>query len=292
MPGLSEHLLAEGFAPGLIEEAKAAGPDLVRGLWSLKEIDEARLLEGLSRFFDLPVAWRLEEDLGPDQLSQVPLAYFKTQRACPLKLEEETLTLALADPQNLPLLNDLKVIFGVPRLKVYLAPPREIAAAINRLYARQSSDTGQAIEEIDEELASLSLSDLDEGEDLMDATSDAPVVKLVNLLLVEAVKRRSSDIHIEPYRDTLNVRYRINGLLYDILTPPRQLAPAISSRIKVMADLDIAERRLPQDGRFRIKVADQEIDVRVSVVPTAFGERTVLRLLNKTQSLFTLPELG
>jgi len=289
---LSEHLLAEGFAPGVIESARSAGPGLVGGLWSAEEVDQTELLESLGRFFDLPVARELNEELTPDQLHQVPPAYFKSHRICPLKLEGETLTLAMADPQDLALFNDLKIIFGVTRLKVILAPPKEISVAVNRLYSRQTSGANKALEDLDEEAAGLSWSDLERAEDLMDATTDAPVVKLVNSLLVEAVKRYSSDIHIEPYRDTLKVRYRIDGLLYDVHTPPRGLAAAISSRIKVMANLDIAERRLPQDGRFQIRVADQEIDVRVSVVPTAFGERIVLRLLNKSQSLYTLADLG
>ncbi len=289
---LVEHLQSRGFPLKVIEQAQAEGPNLVSGLWSLKEIDEAKLLEALGSFFDLPVQNRLEEELSTRQLRLVPLTYLKSHRAVPLSLKGDTLPLAVADPLDLPVLSDLSILFDAPRLEVRLAPPRAVAAAVNRLYERATAATGEAIQEIDDEAAGLSLEALDKIEDLMDATTDAPAVRLVNLLLVEAVKRRSSDVHIEPYRDAFKVRYRIDGLLYDVHSPPLGLAPAISSRIKVMSDLDIAERRLPQDGRFPIKVADQEIDVRVSVVPTAFGERIVLRLLNKSDSLMDLTELG
>ncbi len=292
MASLLDHLRAEGFKESLIAEAQAAGPDLVSGLWSAKEVDPAQLIRTLGRFFGLPAALSLEDDLSPDLVRDIPLAYFKNHLACPLKMEGNTLTLALADPRAPALLNDLRILLEVAGIKTILAPPREVVAALNRLYAKQEDDTRSTIEDLDESAAGLSLSELDQAVDLMEATTDAPVVKLVNSLLVEAIKRRASDIHIEPYRETLKVRYRVDGLLYDVHTPPRRLAAAISSRIKVMADLDIAERRLPQDGRFQIKVADQEIDVRVSVIPTAFGERTVMRLLNKNISLLTLEELG
>ena len=292
MASLVDHLRAEGFEEDLIREAESAGPDLLSRLWSVKGVDPERLVASLGRFFDLPAAPVLEDELPPETIKDIPLAYFKNHRASPLRLDQGTLTLALADPRDPALLNDLRIVLGVSDIQVVVAPPAEIVAALNRLYAKQDAAAGAAIEEINEEATGFSLAELDQAVDLMEATTDAPVVKLVNSLLVEAIKRRSSDIHIEPYRDTLKVRYRVDGLLYDVHTPPRRLAAAISSRIKVMADLDIAERRLPQDGRFQIRVADQEIDVRVSVLPTAFGERIVMRLLNKNISLFTLPQLG
>lgn len=289
---LESHLLEQGLPASLIEKAKTADSGLVSSLWAEKDLDEAGLLKSLADFFGLPLQRHPDSELSPQELGRLPLAYLKANRVVPLRLEGEILALALADPTNLALLNDLRLVYDVPCLELYLASPREIALAISRLYDRLTAATPEAIQEINGEAAGLSLSDLEEIEDLMDATTEAPVVKLVNLILVEAVKRRASDIHIEPYRDQLKVRYRVDGLLYDVHTPPRGLAPAISSRVKVMSDLDIAERRLPQDGRFQIKVADQEIDVRVSVVPTAFGERIVLRLLNKSQSLLTLSQLG
>ncbi len=292
MPGLTEHLLAAGFPEATLTEA-APGESLIARLWAAEGIDQERVLKVLSDYFDLPAAFRLEETISPRDLGDVPLAWLKANLVAPIRFEDATLTVALADPTDLALLADLRLAFKARRVELRLAPPAEIQAAVARLYEGYSAATQEAIEEIDGETAGLSLADLvDETEDLIDATSDAPVVRLLNLIMVEAVKRRASDIHIEPYRDKLKVRYRIDGLLHDVHTPPRRLAAAISSRIKVLSDLDIAERRLPQDGRFRINVANQEIDVRVSVMPTSFGERIVLRLLNKAQAMLSLTELG
>ena len=123
-------------------------------------------------------------------------------------------------------------------------------------------------------------------------TSDAPIIKLVNHIISQSIKARASDVHIEPYQDSFKVRYRVDGILYDLLAPPKSIQAALISRIKVMAKLNIAEKRLPQDGRIDVKIGNQEIDIRVSTIPTSFGERVVLRLLNKSSSLLGLPELG
>ena len=136
------------------------------------------------------------------------------------------------------------------------------------------------------------ISEIEDAADLLEDTSDAPIIKLVNHILSQSIKARSSDVHIEPYQNSFKVRYRVDGILYDLLTPPKWIQPALISRIKVMAKLNIAEKRLPQDGRFEVKIGDQKIDVRVSTLPTSFGERVVMRLLNKSSSVFDLVELG
>jgi general secretion pathway protein E len=143
-----------------------------------------------------------------------------------------------------------------------------------------------------EENGSDILSEIEETADLLDDTSEAPIIKLVNHIISQSIKARASDIHIEPYQHSFTVRYRVDGILYDLLTPPKWIQPALISRIKVMAKMNIAEKRLPQDGRFEVKVGDQSIDLRVSTIPTAFGERVVLRLLNKSGSLLELTDLG
>ena len=136
------------------------------------------------------------------------------------------------------------------------------------------------------------LSEIDETADLLDDTSDAPIIKLVNHIISQSIKARASDIHFEPYQNSFTVRYRVDGILYDLLSPPKWIQPALISRVKVMAKMNIAEKRLPQDGRFDVRVGDQDIDVRVSTIPTSFGERLVLRLLNKSGSLLELSDLG
>jgi general secretion pathway protein E len=143
-----------------------------------------------------------------------------------------------------------------------------------------------------EENGSAIISEIEEKADLLDDISDAPIIKLVNHIISQSVKARASDIHIEPFQDSFKVRYRVDGILYDLLSPPKWIQPALISRIKVMAKMNIAEKRLPQDGRLDVKIGNQEIDVRVSTIPTSFGERLVLRLLDKSASLISLSDLG
>jgi len=143
-----------------------------------------------------------------------------------------------------------------------------------------------------EENGSITIAGLEDTADLLDDTSDAPIIKLVNHIISQSIKARASDIHIEPYQSSFKVRYRVDGILYDLLSPPMGIQPALISRIKVMAKMNIAEKRLPQDGRFEVKMGGQSIDVRVSIIPSSFGERLVLRLLNKSGSLLRLTEIG
>ena len=289
---LHEHIARVGLDPSLIDQYDGPPAKLISTLWKTKGLDRALLTQALAAYFQIPVAPTLETDLDSDQLDRAPIGYLRANQVIPLKIRGDVLHVALSDPQNTAVLNDLKNLFDAPRLRLGLAEPDAVLEAVNRLHDKSTGPTREAIQELDGEAADFDLTGLKETTDLLDDRADAPVVKLVNLILVEAVKNRASDIHIEPYGDSLNVRYRVDGLLHDVHSPPRGLAAAISSRIKVMSNLDIAERRLPQDGRFEIKVANQRIDVRVSVVPTAFGERIVLRLLNKGQALKTLPEIG
>ena len=146
------------------------------------------------------------------------------------------------------------------------------------------------VEDLEDDSAIIS--EIENTADLLEDTSDAPIIKLVNHILSQSIKARASDIHIEPYQDSFKVRYRVDGILYDLLSPPKWIQPALTSRIKVMAKLNIAEKRLPQDGRFEVKIGQQLIDVRTSTLPTSFGERVVMRLLNKTSSIFQLSEIG
>ena len=143
-----------------------------------------------------------------------------------------------------------------------------------------------------EENGSTIIGQIEGAADLLDDTTDAPIIKLVNHIISQSIKTRASDIHVEPFQDSFKVRYRVDGILYDLITPPKWIQPALTSRIKVMAKMDIAEKRLPQDGRFEVKVGDQDIDIRVATIPTSFGERVVLRLLNKSGALLKLSELG
>jgi general secretion pathway protein E len=170
-----------------------------------------------------------------------------------------------------------------------LSSEREIIGALNRLYERAAHSAESVIGDLD--LGQLA-HELEGPQDILDHDNEAPIIQLVNLILSQAVRDRASDIHIEPFERVLKVRYRIDGVLHEVLSPPKALQPRISSRVKVMADLNIAETRLPQDGRIAIRVRNREIDIRVSVIPTAFGERIVLRLLDKSGALLELEDIG
>jgi general secretion pathway protein E len=171
-----------------------------------------------------------------------------------------------------------------------VATPEEILRAINRSYERQAGQTEEFIEDI--EGGSGTLAAGFEPTDLLDTSDEAPIIRFVNSLITQAYKQRASDIHIEPFERELIARYRIDGILYEVLRPPHRAQASIISRIKIMANLNIAEKRLPQDGRFRVRIAGKDVDVRVSTLPTAFGERVVMRLLDKASNVLTLEEIG
>jgi general secretion pathway protein E len=182
-------------------------------------------------------------------------------------------------------------VIGLEDYKLVLSTKDAIFTAINVSYDLGRDSAEQLVQDMEENGSSI-ISEIEETADLLDDISDAPIIKLVNHIISQSVKARASDIHIEPYQDSFKVRYRVDGILYDLLSPPKWIQTTLISRIKVMAKLNIAEKRLPQDGRFDVKIGNQEIDVRVATIPISFGERVVLRLLNKSGSLLSLSELG
>ncbi len=217
--------------------------------------------------------------------------YLRHYVACPVAVEGDTVTVATVDPERVELLDDLRQTTGL-RVKLCVAPAEAILAAVERTYEAATPlqrivddmEPGALRPEAEESDADIGL--------LRDMASEAPVVRLVNLLLEEALARDASDIHIEPFEDTLRVRYRIDGLLYEVESPPRALQAALTSRIKIMAELDIAERRLPQDGRIRVTAHGRRVDIRVSTVPTIHGESIVMRLLDRSSVFLPFDRLG
>ncbi len=177
-------------------------------------------------------------------------------------------------------------------MRVVVAPGVVILEAINRIYDAASNTASDLMEGLDEDRLEMMATDFEETQDLLDADEEAPIIRLINSVLFQAVKDRASDIHIEPFERDLAIRFRIDGILYDIISPPKRFQPVIISRVKIMAGLNIAEKRLPQDGRIRIKLAGKEVDIRVSTVPTAYGERVVMRLLDRSATILKLEELG
>ncbi|MDY6969675.1 MAG: type II secretion system ATPase GspE [Spirochaetota bacterium] len=225
--------------------------------------------------------------------SRIPLNFLKKNRIVPFRHLNNTIYIAITDALNIQPLDDLKMIFPDYDLEAVLTSEEEIMRVINSQYKALSADsTGDAIENLEDGDFEILSSQISETEDILDMANDAPIIRLVNTIITEAVNDRASDVHIEPFEKDLLVRYRIDGILYQMLTPPKKFQNAIISRIKIMSNLNIAENRLPQDGRIQLKIGGKDIDIRVSVFPTYYGERVVLRLLNKTDMEFNLDSLG
>jgi len=235
----------------------------------------------------------LDPRLGTIDASKTPINYLKKNLIAPLSLEDGLLTVATADPLKRDEVDDIRRLLGARKTKTILSPQREIIRVLNQLFDQAHHSSDRFIQDLGEATdEDRLLDDWNEVEDLMDSTSEAPIIRLVNYIIAQAIKNRASDIHIEPYQDEIRVRYRIDGILYDYLSPPKRTHSAIISRVKVMSSLNIAEKRLPQDGRVQIKIGGREIDIRVSIIPTFHGERIVLRLLDKKGGYLTLEELG
>ncbi|MBW2167423.1 MAG: Flp pilus assembly complex ATPase component TadA [Deltaproteobacteria bacterium] len=262
-----------------------------------KIITEAQLLETLSVLYDIPFWHELPVDhISNDFTRKISIQFLKKYVMVPLTNKGKVVDgsgniIAINDPVSLQAIDDLVRILGLDDYKVVLATKNSITSAINISYDI-SRDSAQQLVQNMEENGSITIAGLEDTADLLDDTSDAPIIKLVNHIISQSIKARASDIHIEPYQSSFKVRYRVDGILYDLLSPPMGIQPALISRIKVMAKMNIAEKRLPQDGRFEVKMGGQSIDVRVSTIPSSFGERLVLRLLNKSGSLLRLTEIG
>lgn len=249
-------------------------------------------LKALSSQLDLPYIVDIsDKEIDLDLIRNLPIHYAKRNFVLPIALEDDGVVIASADPLNLNALDDLRLFFKTEP-KVTIALPDVVITAINRVYDRASESAERMMDDLEEENLSVLAQELEEPQDLLDAADEAPIIKLVNSLLFQAVKERATDIHVEPMEREVIVRFRIDGILYEIIKPPKRFQNSIASRIKVMAGLNIAEKRLPQDGRIRIKLAGKDIDIRVSVVPTSYGERIVMRLLDKTNVMLDLEDIG
>ena len=281
-----------------LEEQKKSGERLGTTLTRLGLVEEGELTSFLSKQFGVPSINLTEFEIDQEVIRLIPQDQAKKYKLIPVNRAGATLIVAMADPSNIMAIDDIKFVTGY-NIEVVVATEQAIEEAIERYYAAI-----QAEEEFDTEDLLGGMDDLDGiefGEDdedvdmnaLTAASEDAPVIKLCNYILMEAIKRGASDIHIEPYEKTYRVRYRVDGDLQEIMRPPVKLKAAITSRVKIMSSLDIAERRLPQDGRIKLKMGrNKTMDYRVSVCPTLFGEKIVLRLLDQSNLQLDMTKLG
>jgi len=275
-------------------------------------ISEKQLLEAISLQYDIPFLPHVPVgNIRTDLPRGVSIQFLKKNVMVPLDfkhkgfdlgqlsgphremIEGAECVIAVYNPACFQPMDDLARIMGVEDYQMVLSSKEAIFTAINLSYDYSQGSAEKLVQDMEEDSSSI-IDDIEvyETADLLDDTSDAPIIKLVNHIISQSIKAGSSDIHIEPYQDSFKVRYRVDGILYDMLTPPKHIQAALISRIKVMARMNIAEKRLPQDGRIEVRKGDQVIDIRVSTIPISLGERVVLRLLNKTSSLVELSDIG
>jgi general secretion pathway protein E len=249
-------------------------------------------LEKIAERLGIPFQAEIEDShVDTALLTRLPLSFVRNNLLLPLKMENGRLLVAVGNPADLMAIDELQGIYGAP-VECVAVPAAVVLDAINRLYARLSGSAQEVVEELEGEDLSTIATELSVPKDLLDLTDEAPVIRLLNSIIFQAVKERASDIHIEPFEREVEVRFRIDGLLYKMLTPPKVVQDALISRVKIMAGLNIAEKRLPQDGRLRVIVAGRDVDIRVSIIPTFFGERVVLRLLDKQRGVISLADIG
>jgi len=266
-------------------------------LLDLGYVDEDHLLEMWSQQFDIPFETNILKEIDASLTTKVPIKFIRENLMVPYRKNGASFYVAINNPMNLLPLDDLRLLLGGPVTPV-LCRKADIQSVLDSYFDQQSENAADMIGSIsaaddDEEGGGYqTLDGLDSERDLRDLANEAPVIKLINLLISGAVKERASDIHVEPFEHEVRVRYRIDGMLYEKFTMPKSQQAAMASRIKIMASLNIAEHRLPQDGRIKIRLSGKEIDIRVSSIPVAFGERIVMRILEKGTFLFSLEQLG
>jgi general secretion pathway protein E len=290
---LGEILVEDGLAtPDAIASALArmqtTGERIGEALVALGAVGQDDVLRALAKQQHLPFVSREELPAPLPIVKNVSPKYLRQYTVCPVSIDGGVLTVAAIDPLNPIVVDDLRQSTGLA-VRFVVSPSDAILEAIDRTYDGASTALQRIVEGVEDETAADGDEDIGH---LRDMAFEAPVVRLVNLLIENAIAMESSDIHIEPFEDTLRIRYRIDGLLYDQESPPRRLQAAVTSRIKIMAEMNIAERRLPQDGRIRVTLQGRRVDIRVSTVPTVHGESIVMRLLDRSSVFLPLERLG
>ncbi len=264
------------------------GESLEEVLIKSKVLDEKEVLEVLSEFYEFPYTLTISErDIDSELVKILPISFAKKFRLIPFQKKNGKVVIILAPPLDLYAIDEVKSLFGC-EVEPVLTMNHIVLDSINRVYERGKEMT----EGIEDDSTGISEYDLQEPKDLLEAEDEAPIIRFVNSLLFQAVKEKASDIHLECFEKELSVRFRKDGILHEITSVPKKLQASIISRVKIMAELDIAEKRKPQDGRIRVKVAGRDVDVRISTVPTTWGESVVMRILDRSSVLLSLEDLG
>ena len=275
-----------------VEEQRSTGGRLGYQLTKMGFIEENELTAFLSKQYGVPSIDLNEFDIEPDIIKLIPKEVVLKHQVIPVNRTGSTLIVAMADPSNIFAIDDIKFLTGY-NVEVVVASEQAIESAVEKYYTSNVTFDDVMLDFDDDDVDVIDADEDINELDLEKSAGDAPVIKLVNLILLDAIRKGASDIHVEPFEKQLRVRYRIDGMLYEVMKPPVKLKHAITSRIKIMSQLDIAERRLPQDGRIKLKMGkNKEMDFRVSVLPVIWGEKIVLRLLDKSNLQLDMTKLG
>jgi type IV pilus assembly protein PilB len=289
---VKENLLTKEQLRDARASAKGTGNRLGAEITKMGLLDESELADFVAKQYGVPSINLDEFEIDRAVIELVPEEVAIKHNVIPVNRAGSTLILATSDPSNIFALDDIKFLTGY-NIQAVVASEEAIRRSVDRYYDKTSSLEDVMGDFDDSDIDLIQEADDIDAAELAKASEDAPVVKLVNLILTDAVKKTASDIHVEPYEKSFRVRYRIDGVLYEVMKPPMKLKNAITSRLKIMSALDIAERRLPQDGRIKLKLGrGKEMDFRVSVLPTLFGEKIVLRLLDKGNLQLDMTKLG
>ncbi|MDI7268030.1 MAG: type IV-A pilus assembly ATPase PilB [Myxococcota bacterium] len=289
-----EKVISLGQLKQAQDEQRRSGNNLGFSLARLGHVSDEDLTKFLAAQYNIPAVNLASYEIDPEVIALIPKEVAQRHKVIPVQRAGSSLIVAMADPTNLHAIDDVKFLTAY-NIEPVVASEAAIQAAIDRYY-EQGISYREALSDI-VDLDGIEVKEDEEGDinvlELERLSEDAPVVRLVNLLLINAIRKGASDIHVEPYEKFLRVRYRVDGVLLEEMQPPKRMQSAIISRLKIMSQLDIAERRLPQDGRIKLKVGkDKEMDFRVSVLPTLFGEKVVLRLLDKSSLQLDMTKLG
>ncbi len=289
---IEEGLLNEAQLLECQEEERSTGMPIDKVLREKGYVSESAFLQALAKQLRLQFAEELVDFKVPENfIEMVPAQFARTYNLIAVGEEPGILLVATCDPLDVQPMDDLSAMVDLV-IEPVISTRSEITALINRAYQKSSADVDELLEGLDDDELIGIAAEIDETEDVLNIANKAPIIKLMNTIMFEAQKNRASDIHLQPFADRLQVRYRIDGILYDTKVIPKKIQDALVSRVKVMGKMDIAERRLPQDGRTSVKIGDSDLDLRISSVPTSYGERIVFRLLDKSARLYTLKEIG
>jgi general secretion pathway protein E len=289
---LASKIVNQGELDKAISIQNEKGGEIRDILVQIGAATEADIVKGTAQQWGMDFIPAIGEiDIDPSLLGKISTTFLRRYRLVPVKMSPDEIVIAINDPVDQGPAFDIAKSLNVRNVKKVLAPKKEILAAIARLSEIKDESAKDIVEDLEEEEGEI-LKDLESITDITASDADAPIIRLVNRVMVQAFRERASDIHVEPYQSDVKIRFRVDGILHDALTLPKRIQSAVISRVKIMASLNIAEKRLPQDGRIGIKLGDHALDLRISTVPTVFGERVVMRILDKSSVLMGLEDLG